>query len=288
MNNERPTNFAPAPAAPDAPQRIGHKGQVRIYVGKCFRVFLHEKGWKSLVSAALISLILCLVIGDTVFTNRDDTKNGAFALVCGCLWIGLFNSIQSICRERAIIKREHRTGLRISAYITAHMEFEFVQCLIESVIFTVIFDIFADFPGGAALLGYTGIEFFIGFLLLTFAADALGIMVSCIVKNENTAMTVMPFVLIIQLVLSGSIFHIESDAIKNLMISKWGQDAICCSANASAMQAKIPQIASFVNFPDYTNDPGKIFLSWIVLAAFAAGFAVIGAIFLSFVDHDKR
>lgn len=58
--------------------------------------------------------------------------------------------------------------------------------------------------------------------LIIFCADALGILVSCIVKTENAAMTVMPFVLIVQLVMSGMMFLLPDNAkpIKKLTISK--------------------------------------------------------------------
>lgn len=121
-------------------------GQIRIYVGKCFRMFINEKGWKSLISTAIISAILAWVIGENTFTVYESTKTGVFAMICGCIWVGLFNSIQSICREREIIKREHRTGLHISSYVLAHMIYEFVLCAAEGLVLTAIFGIFREFP----------------------------------------------------------------------------------------------------------------------------------------------
>ena len=119
--------------------RVGRIGQIKIYTGKCFRTFVNEKGWKALISTLIISVILAWVIGDNTFAVNESTKTGVFAMICGSLWIGIFNSIQSICRERAIIKREHRTGLHISSYVIAHMLFEFVLCFAEALIITVVF-----------------------------------------------------------------------------------------------------------------------------------------------------
>ena len=98
--------------------------QIGIYLGKCFRIFRYEKGWKVILFGAVISAIIAWVPGDEMFVHKVQTKNGAFAIVCACIWIGLFNSIESICRERKIIKREHRTGLHISSYVLAHMIYE--------------------------------------------------------------------------------------------------------------------------------------------------------------------
>ena len=46
----------------------------------------------------------------------EGTLMGAFAIACVCIWTGSFNSIQVICRERDVIKREHRAGMHISSY----------------------------------------------------------------------------------------------------------------------------------------------------------------------------
>ena len=79
--------------------RVGRIGQIKIYVGKCFRSFINEKGWKNLISTLIISVILAWVIGDNTFSVNESTKTGVFAMICGCIWTGLFNSIQLICRE---------------------------------------------------------------------------------------------------------------------------------------------------------------------------------------------
>lgn len=289
--------------------RIGRIGQIKIYVGKCFRTFLHEKGWKSLISTLIISIILSWVIGDKTFDINESTKTGVFAMICGCIWTGLFNSIQSVCRERAIIKREHRTGLHISSYILAHLIFEFVQCVAEAIILTTVFDIFRNFPSHGILFEWTGFEFFLSFTLIIFCADALGLMVSCIVKTENAAMTVMPFVLIVQLVMSGMMFSLPEKAapIKELTISKWGLCAICSSADLNEIptvdtKKKIAEaalsdetITSWKDLGitqtydmDYDASTQHVLKTWLVLLLYSALYGAIGTLFLKRVDRDKR
>src|SRR5699024_11516575 len=91
-------------------------------------------------------------------------------------WVGIFNSIQSICRERAIIKREHRTGLHISSYMIAHMIYELVICLMETVIVTLIM-YFANrdhFPETGVFFPPL-LELMITFFLLIYSSDVLGL-----------------------------------------------------------------------------------------------------------------
>lgn len=288
-------------------ERITRGGQIKVYLGKCFRIFRNEKGWKVLVSSAIIGLILAWVVGDKTFRYFESTKSGMFAMICGCLWIGLFNSIQSICKERAIIKREHRSGLHISSYIIAHAIYELILCAVEALILLVLLCWFRDLPEEGAIFGSCHVEFYIGFLLTLFCADCLGLAVSSIVKSTKTAMTVMPFVLIIQLVMSGMLFELpaSSDWISNLTISKWGQDALCCSADINRLDSReLPELEEAPQFiyeyfvedsyretgHDYNEDydPDNMVLAWFALLGYSALYAgaAIGA--LEFVDKDKR
>ena len=289
--------------------RIGRIGQLKIYFGKCYRSFLNEKGWKLLVSTLIISIILSWVICDNTFSINESTKTGVFAMICGCIWTGLFNSIYTVCRERAIIKREHRTGLHISSYVLSRMMFEFVLCFAEAIIFTVVFDIFRDFPSKGVFFGWITLEFFISFLLIIFCADTLGVLVSCLVKTENAAMTVMPFVLIVQLVMSGMMFTLpeKAEPIKQLTISKWGLCAICSSADLNQIPTKDTmekfeaaidsgeKINSWKDLDltqeydmEYDASTQNVLKTWIVLIVYSALYGAIGIISLKFVDKDKR
>ena len=212
--------------------------QVGIYLGKCFRIFRYERGWKVILFGAIISAIIAWVPGDEMFVHKVQTKNGAFAIVCACIWIGLFNSIESICRERKIIKREHRTGLHISSYVMAHMLYELFLCVIQSVVMVAALMVFRkDFPQSGVFLPAV-FEIYISCLLIMYASDVLGIAVSSFVKTENAAMAAMPFVLIVQLVLAGIIFELSGsvETVSNLTISKWGVQSIAATCDINNME----------------------------------------------------
>ena len=272
-------------------KRISRFGQIIIYIGKCYRAFINEKLWKTFISAAIITIIIASVTGDDTFVTFRDTRNGAFALVCACIWIGLFNSIQSICKERAIIKREHRTGLHISSYVIAHMVYEMVLSLCEAVIVTVI--IFLKNWGHMPeepLIFPAGLELLITFFLIIFSADALGLAISSIVKTANTAMTVMPFVLIIQLVMSGMIFELNgfTETISKLTISKWGLEAICSTANVNKLELDPMLIITETMEKDYEHTVEHLLVIWLILTLFTMLYGMVSIIALKFVDKDKR
>ena len=96
-------------------KHTGRVAQVFIYLGKCLRMFVYQSDWKVLPMGAVIAALVTMVVGANLFKTQEGTKLGVFALVCVCIWNGFFNSIQVVCRERDIIKREHRAGLHMSA-----------------------------------------------------------------------------------------------------------------------------------------------------------------------------
>ena len=260
-------------------RHISRGRQTGIYTGRCFRGFVNEKGWKIFISVVLISLLICMVTGENTFVTYQETRSGAFALVCACIWIGIFNSVRTICRERAVIKREHRTGLHMSSYLMAHWIYEGVLSLAEAVVVTGIVRVASHGHFiGEGVIFWPSLEIGITFFLTIFSADALGLLISSIVKTENTAMTVMPFALIIQLIMSGMIFDLEGipEILSYFTISRWGLAAVCSSADVNSM--------SFTTLSDYTSTPEHLLWLWMLLLIFAVFYGCLAVISLEFVD----
>ena len=258
--------------------------QIKVYFGKCWRIFLNENGWKVFISSAIITFLISCVTGSDMFKSYRATRNGAFALVCACIWIGIFNSIQSVCKERDIIKREHRSGMSTFAYVNAHALFELFQCLLEAIIVTVITMIFNkdNIPDSGVMMPVV-LELTIVFFVIIFSSDMLGLMISCMVRTPQTAMTVMPFVLILQLIMSGMIFELKgfTEKASNLMISKWGLNAICITSNVNSMR-------DGAAIDDYLYEVGNMLKMLGMPLLFALVYILLGSLFLSFVDRDKR
>ena len=112
-------------------KHTGHISQTVIYLGKLFRMFIFQNDWKVLPMSAVIAGLVSFAVGKNLFRTMEGTLTGTFALSCVCIWNGFFNSIQSVCRERAIIKREHRSGLHISSYVAAHMIYQSLLCVLQ-------------------------------------------------------------------------------------------------------------------------------------------------------------
>ena len=211
---------------------IGRTKQTGIYIGKLFRMFVFQSDWKVIPMAAVIAAIVCSVIGAAMNKTMEGTLRGAFALSCICIWNGMFNSIQSVCRERAIIKREHRSGMHISSYVAAHMVYQAFICIGQSIVILVVMNISkVKLAETSFITGSSTIDMAITFFLITYAADMMALLVSSVVKNPTTAMTLVPFLLIFQLIFSGSFFSFGEKSMankaSNFTISKWGIVSMC-------------------------------------------------------------
>ena len=215
-------------------QYRGRGGQVFIYLGKLLRGMIYQSDWKVLPMAALIAGIVSMVVRRDYFLTMEGTLKGALALTCLSIWNGCFNSIQVVCREREVIKREHRSGLHISAYIFSHMVYQAILCLLQTAITLYVCRITGvQFPKEGLFTPWLVVDLGITIFLITYASDMLSLWISCITHSTTTAMTVMPFVLIFQLVFSGGIFTLPewAERFAPLSISNYGMKSIAAQSD---------------------------------------------------------
>lgn len=266
---------------------VSNKEQVLIYLGKFKRNFLNANGWYAFASTAIIALITCIVSGSAGFGDRIGQTS--FIIVCACIWIGMFNSITLICRERDIIKHEYRGGMNLSSYMFAHMLFQGIISLIQTVIFSSILFLFygskiAEFPTTFDNDILRFISYFLTIFLTIYSADALGLFISSIVKNVEQAMTVMPFVILLQFLFSG---NLPLDGLLKflsfLTVSRYGYDALLGLANTNSNSDNV-----LVNLFHEEKIQVNLIIALIVFIAFSILFAYLASKFLKSVENDTR
>ncbi len=311
----------------DSTRYIGRVGQTFVYLGKLFRMFLFQSDWKVLPMSAIIAALVSFAVGGNIFKTMEGTLMGAFALSCVCVWNGFFNSIQVIVRERAIIKREHRAGMHISSYVASHMVYQAVLCILQSVI-TICVCMFMGMkmPQGSLVTPFPLVDFGLTLFFITYCADMLALLISCIAKTTTAAMTIMPFLLIVELLFSGSFFSLPEDVmpLTNLTATKWGLTAICSQGEYNSLpmvsvwnsalkikdmevEGEKPLLDTFVfleenNYrdelleksgelnqnPEFDFDTGIVVKCWLWLIGWTAVYLIISVIILEFIDRDKR
>ena len=212
----------------------GRGGQVIIYIGKLLRGFIYQSDWIVLPMAALIAGIVSMVVHKDFFITMEGTLKGALALTCLSIWNGCFNSIQVVCREREIIKREHRAGMHITAYIFSHMLYQALLCLGQTVVTLFVCQRTGiQFPKEGLFTPWLIVDLGLTIFLITFSSDMLSLWISCLCRSTTTAMTIMPFVLIFQLVFSGGIFSLPpwAEHFAALSISNFGMTCIAAQSD---------------------------------------------------------
>ena len=311
-------------------KKVHHKGritQIPIYLGKFFRMFIYMDDWKVIPMAAIIATLVALVACSGMFQTMEGTYKGSLALVCVCIWNGMFNSVQVVCRERDIIKREHRSGMHILSYVSAHMIYQAFLCLLQTLVTIGICRVAkVQIPAQGFITPWGYLDMCITFFLTTYAADMMSLFVSCLVKNTTAAMTVMPFILIFQLIFSGGMFTLTGIAqtVSVFTISKWGMNSICAIGNYNSLPAVSlwNQLFAYRDYeiqgmypiravvdtisdrnlidafcqeaaknnikPEYATTLQNVFRCWGVLILFALVFAFLAMVLLKRIDKDKR
>ncbi len=237
-------------------RRIRHKGrgsQVGIYLGKQMRFFINQSDWKVLPMAAVIAALVSMVIRNDFFITMEGNLKAAFALTCVAIWNGCFNSIQAVCRERPIVKREHRSGMHISSYVLAHMIYQFLLCAAQTGLsIYVMTQMGVSFPGSGVITNWMIVDIALTILLISYAADMMSLLISSISHTTTGAMTVMPFVLIFQLVFSGGLIPLPgwSKPLSNYTISNYGIKALASQSGYN----EVPMVTAWNTLDKMRNN----------------------------------
>ena len=283
------------------PKRISAVRELGILLRQGLRVLTRNKVNLSisLLFPFVAAGITVWIAGKDMFVNMESTKSSCFILVCAAIWGGLFNSIQTVVKERKSIRRDYTSGaLRIGCYILSRTIIQMVLCAFQSAILCLSFYgihwVYENkLPTQGLILDPVILEYYITLFLIVFAADALGLCISCIVKNEQLASQISPYILIVQLLFSGVLFAMEGAASKvsAVMLSRWGIEALGSISNLNGLPLRLQE--EFPMIPHQADDAflstdGHLKAAWLILLAFVLVPVVIGNFALYGVKKDKR
>lgn len=248
---------------------------------------------------------------DDVFYFKTDgqldefshTQTGLFMLVCVAIFVGICNSIQEVCKERNILKREYMTNLNLGSYVLSKLIIQALLCALQMILVLGIFAIFVSgkqLSSSGVIFGSIWVEYFITMFLLCFASDVLALFISSIVKNSSTANIFIPIVLIVQIVFSGVLFDLGKtfDKIAYLMFSKWGIAGLAITSHLNNARAKFlldnpnfelqlgPNMSSVHSI--FSSEVSNLLCVWGVLLLFVIVLSVLSVLFLTRIKKDKR
>lgn len=145
-----------------------------------------------LLQAPIIAFILVVVIG----AHKNDAKTLFISAVIA-IWFGANNAIREIVAEGPIYVRERRFNLKIPSYVLSKFTVLAGIGLLQSLLFVGVLTGFNLFSSSDF------INVFVVLYLTALGGITTALFFSAIVRTTEKAMTVLPLLLIPQLLLSG-------------------------------------------------------------------------------------
>jgi len=178
----------------DSPERRAGFHQWLTLTRRYFEVKIKDKRntLLLLVQAPVVAILLAIIVGDSV--NNSQTL---FIAAIVSIWFGANNAVREIVSESAIYARERLVNLNIPSYVFSKFSIlsavAFIQCLL--------------FVGILVGLGRMHSNDFVALVLVLYltslAGIATGLLFSAFVSSTEKAMSILPLILIPQLLLSG-------------------------------------------------------------------------------------
>ncbi len=254
-----------------------------------------------MLQGPFIALIASLVSVENTFKSYYDAQAMLFILSCAAVWVGLFNSVQEVCKERSIIRREYMAGMKLGAYMCSKLLVLTLLSIVQCALMLVVFKLTIGLPESGVLFGSSFVEMLITLVLVVMASSSMGLLLSSCVKNADKAMAGAPFLLIPQVIFSGILFTL--DGVKGVIswfcVSRWAMQAMSNTANLNGIlwnmlslkyssEEKL-QSAYELNYNAlYAHSVSNLFSCWGVLLLFIAVLSAISILVLHRVKHDKR
>ena len=148
------------------------------------------------------------IMNGAVRAGGSDAETTLLIMAFAAVAFGCLNGAREFVKEEAIYKRERSVNLGIIPYMFSKIVVLGVFCLIQSLILTWLVSLRAPFYHSTFLPAFA--EIYITMALASLAGLMVGLTVSALVPNNDRAMSVVPLVLLPQLIFSGIIFPLGS------------------------------------------------------------------------------
>lgn len=216
-----PPLAAPSPAATPAPPREGLLAralQLRMASILTSRyVDLKLGDFAGTAISVLQAPLIGWLVGLAFNGSREDERL-QFVLAMVAVWLGTFNSCREVVKERLIFLRERRTGVPVRAYLVSKVLVLSCLAALQALLLVVAVQRTVRFESSLPLT-------FATLFLVALTATALGLLLSSLVKSQNSLIALVPLALIPQLIFSDVLIPNPGPAVERielLMIADWG------------------------------------------------------------------
>lgn len=157
-------------------------------------------------------------------SRRFNMTISVAVMVFAAIWLGTSNAAREIVKEASIYKRERLVNLRIGPYLLSKVAVLSAVCLIQALLFVPIICFGLKMP-----VPWLNIA---AFFLVSLASVMMGLTISALSSDSNTAISAVPLLLVPQIILSGAIVPVEKvepailQNVFYLAVSKWGYELV--------------------------------------------------------------
>ena len=187
-----------------------------------FKIKINDKLNSTLLlaQAPIIAILICLIY--------SEINSGVlFMVAISAIWLGAQNAAREIVSEQAIYKRERMFNLKILPYIFSKISVLSFFSIIQSAIF--IFILFIRYNNSDITDLNEPFKLFLWMIFLSIVSTFLGLLLSSMVRTTERAMTILPLILLPQIMLAGIISKISNglvEFISYLTLSRWGVEGL--------------------------------------------------------------
>ena len=207
------------------------------------------------VVAVLLTLLIQFLLKPVFIHPLSPTAQELlFILSFVATFFGSNNAAREIVKEIHIYRREHMVNLGIIPYVCSKVVILGILSLLQCAILVIAVDIISPFPHTVLLPPL--LEIYISLALTSL----VGLMISSLTENSDQANSLIPLLLILQLLFSGVIFKLTGFArlIGALFTIRWSMIAMGSSVGFTWLPLKPPQQNYLGYFP---NEHGFVSIS---------------------------
>jgi len=164
-------------------------------------------------------------------------------VILGATWIGAANAIGEIVRERPIIQRERASGLGIAPYVASKVVVLGTLTAAQCAVMALLALARQGSAGPGSLFPSPLPELVLAAVLAGICGMALALLISAVASTVDQAMTVLPVILVLEMLLAlGGLFPdlVDKPVLKQLSYAastQWAFSASASSVDLGRMQA---------------------------------------------------
>lgn len=255
----------PVESAPQRAPRSSFFRQTCHLAARALLLKLKDRGTAAilLLQAPIIGVLIVQVFGDQALQVVDSSTwpivgqaltTSLFLMAITALWFGCSNAAREIVGEMTIFRRERMVNLSIPAYITSKL---LVLGLISAVQCAVLL---AIVDSGCELNASSADLFWI-LLGAAWVGTAAGLLVSALAKTSETAVSLIPLVLLPMVIFGGILQPLDemqtlARSVAGVMPSRWAfEGLLTLESDARPTHAAVPVSNKTALPPQFPKPP---------------------------------